>query len=224
MMNVAKIAVDRVSLPEGSLAAGLQTALHPFTDHADAFRVRLDARRFPDVGAFARAFLGQDAPSWIRLAMGVRDAVVGTLFGLKTARRAITRPSSSGSAPREISLEPGARSGIFRVLERRADEVLLGEDDRHLDFRVSIFYERRGSDAFATVSTLVRFNNALGRAYFVPVRPVHALVVPAMIRRALAQAATTTRASSPQSKGAPDASAPRAKRSRKPARFVSNVR
>lgn len=225
MKNVARIAIDKVSLPEGSLAAGLRTALHPFTDHADAFRVRVDPRRFPDVGSFARALLGQHAPSWIVAAMRVRDAVVGTLFGLKTARAAIRRSSSSADrSRREASLEPGARTGIFRVLERRADEVLLGEDDRHLDFRVSIFYERRGSDAFVTVSTLVRFNNALGRVYFLPVRPVHGLVVPAMMRRALAQAGSPTIAKVPPSNGAPGASSTRTTRLRKPARFLSSVR
>jgi hypothetical protein len=32
------------------------------------------------------------------------------------------------------------------------------------------------------VATLVRFHGVLGRAYFVPVRPAHRLIVPAMLR------------------------------------------
>ena len=35
------------------------------------------------------------------------------------------------------------------------------------------------------VSTIVRFNNWLGRLYFLPVRPIHRLIVPAMLRNGL---------------------------------------
>ena len=174
-----KPAVSKVALPQGSVVASL-----PFTDHADAFRARVDPVRFPDVDAFARAFLSQEPPAWIGAAMKARDAVVGTIFGLKTAGEARVQAAKLPSGD-QLSLEPGVRAGIFTVLERRPDEILLGEDDRHLDFRVSLFYERDGDDRFVTVSTVVRFNNALGRAYFVPVRPVHGLVVPAMMRRIL---------------------------------------
>jgi hypothetical protein len=103
----------------------------PFTDHADAFRARVDPARFPDIDAFARAFLAQKPPAWISAAMKTRDAVVGTLFGLKTAREA--RDSASTPLPGgHLPLEPGMRAGIFAVLERTSDEILLGEDDRHL--------------------------------------------------------------------------------------------
>jgi hypothetical protein len=44
-----------------------------------------------------------------------------------------------------------------------------------------------------TVTTLVRFHNALGRVYFVPVAPAHRRIVPAMMRSAAAvRDATTT--------------------------------
>ena len=85
--------------------------------------------------------------------------------------------------------EYGNRVGIFRVLGRRTDELLLGEDDRHLDFRVSVLLRDDGEAQWATVTTVVRFHNALGRAYFAVVRPFHQLIVPALIRRALRVAA-----------------------------------
>ena len=78
----------------------------------------------------------------------------------------------------------GESLGIFRVFDRRVDELLLGEDDRHLDFRVSVLVRNDGSDDWAIVSTVVRFNSWLGRAYFLPVRQFHKLIVPAMLRNA----------------------------------------
>ncbi|MBX3185502.1 MAG: DUF2867 domain-containing protein [Labilithrix sp.] len=154
----------------------------PFMDHADAFRVKVDATRIASVDAFAHAFL-RKPPPWIAAAMRTRDAVVG-LFGLKKSSAAPSTLPPSGD------IAPGARAGIFRVIDRTDDEILLGEDDRHLDFRVSLLYEREPESdvAFVTVSTVVRFHDVLGRAYFLPVRPVHGLVVPAMMRSALEHA------------------------------------
>lgn len=158
-----KLAIEKVGPPRGSLAEAL---VSEFADYVDAFRAPVDPARFPDAEACARAFLEQKPPAWIAAAMRTRDAIVGTLFGLKTAPK---------------------QGSIFHVLQRSEVEIIAGEDDRHLDFRVSIFHERVGEEAFVTVTTLVRFNNALGRAYFVPVRPAHRRIVPAMMRRALAQ-------------------------------------
>jgi hypothetical protein len=82
------------------------------------------------------------------------------------------------------------RVGVFRVYERTDDEVLLGEDDRHLDFRVSMLLQREGLEApRVVVATVVRYNGRLGRLYFAVVRPFHRRIVPAMLRRTLGRAA-----------------------------------
>jgi hypothetical protein len=174
-----RINVEEVAVPSGSFVADLG-----MNDHQDAFRVAVDAKRFPDVDSFARAF-AKNPPGWIAAAMRARDAVVG-LFGLKKSSEAL--PTPNGGA-----LEIGDFAGIFRVRDRTSNELLLGDDDRHLDFRVSILYtsiiqaqdDADSGEASVTVSTVVRFNNALGRAYFLPVRPVHRRIVPAMIRNAV---------------------------------------
>jgi hypothetical protein len=84
-----------------------------------------------------------------------------------------------------FDLRPGGKLGIFKVYARSDDEVLLGEDDHHLDFRVSLLrVPEQGSD-WIVVSTVVRFNNWLGRLYFLPVQFFHRLIVVAMLRRGL---------------------------------------
>lgn len=161
---------EPVALPAGSLVAQLG-----FTSYSDAYRVALDPERVPDVDAFARMFV-KNPPGWIRSLMGARDAVVG-IFGLKKSSDA---PRSSAAAgPVAI----GDFLGFFRVTERSDNEIIAGEDDRHLDFRVSFLYERDEHGCHGTISTVVRFNNGFGRAYFFPVAPVHRLIVPAMLDR-----------------------------------------
>ena len=162
--------VEAVALPERSLIAAM-----PFHDYADAFRIRVDEEACPDIDALARAF-GSRTPAWIRALMWIRDGFAG-LAGLK---RSTDAPASGPNDPLAI----GKFIGFFRIVARDENEIVAGEDDRHLDFRVSLLRGRDGAGAFVTVSTVVRFNSALGRAYFVPVGPFHRRVVPAMMRAA----------------------------------------
>lgn len=169
-------AVTAVPLPPGSLAA----ASLPRIDYADAYLARLPAcRRYTLDQAVALVFA--TAPGWVKGLMQLRNALVRP-FGLKVA------PPRDGPGPAGPLLA-GARVGIFRVFDRRPDELLLGEDDRHLDFRVSVLLRDEGEAQWATVTTVVHVHSALGRAYFAAVRPFHQLIVPALIRRALRVAA-----------------------------------
>jgi hypothetical protein len=168
------VRVESVSLPVGALVTQL-----PFHDYADAYRIEVDPARFRDVDAIARAFT-QAPPWWIAAAMRVRDAIVG-VFGLKRSSDVALEDD-----PFARPLAPGAFVGFFRIRDRNATEIVAGEDDRHLDFRVSFLYERRPSGrCFATVSTVVRFHGFAGRAYFLFVGPAHRRIVPAMLRSAV---------------------------------------
>jgi hypothetical protein len=164
--------IEPVGLPHGSLIAGA----FPHVDYADAYRVRLPAGAPSDIDALVRMALGA-VPEWVRALMALRDRLV-RVAGLKTS------PRDQGDMAR-APLQPGATLGIFRVFARTADEILLGEDDRHLDFRLSVLRQSDDTASWAIVSTIVRFNNWLGRAYFLPVGPLHRLIVPAILRSAL---------------------------------------
>jgi hypothetical protein len=162
--------IESTQVPEGTLAATLG-----WSDYVDAYRVEVDPALFPDVEAFARAFL-QAPPPWVRAMMRARDGVA-VAFGLKSMTR--------DGARQPVDLRLGGRAGIFRVVDRTEREIVLGEDDRHLDFRLSLIYQAGVPRPFVTVVTRVRFHNALGRAYFAPVAPLHRRIVPAMMRRAV---------------------------------------
>jgi len=69
---------------------------------------------------------------------------------------------------------------IFRVYKIARDEAILGEDDKHLDFRISV--QRRSGDI--VVTKVVHCHNLLGRLYLALITPFHRLVVKSMLRRA----------------------------------------
>ena len=103
----------------------------------------------------------------------LRNKIVGSL-GLKTG------------APKKTELKPpyhvGQKIGLFHVLAITDDEVVLGEDDKHLDFRVSLFVMKKNTEAVLIVSTLVKTKNLLGVMYFSVVKPIHLVIVPMMVR------------------------------------------
>ena len=164
--------MQKVDLPTETLVA----RAFPHIDYADAYAVRLPAGEPNDLDTVVRAAMGT-APHWVALLMRLRDWIAG-MIGLKTAGRSAQRDRGHDT------LEVGESLGIFKVFNRRVDELLLGEDDRHLDFRVSVLVRNDGSADWAIISTVVRFNSWLGRAYFLPVRQFHKLIVPAMLRSA----------------------------------------
>lgn len=158
--------VETVLIPAGSMLHGL----YPRLDLADAYCVPVPDTAACDPELLAR-HLFASPPPWVTPLMAVRDAAV-SVFGLKTSRR--------------LQALPG-RIGFFRLYGRSADEVLMGEDDKHLDFRIALSYESKGAapgaQARVVVSTVVHCHNWLGRVYLTAIAPFHRQVVKAFLRR-----------------------------------------
>jgi Protein of unknown function (DUF2867) len=170
-----KIVVQEIDIPSTSLA---MRSL-PQIDFADAFQCQLPENQPQNIDSVTRAIF-LTMPQWVAQLLELRNAIVRP-FGLKTSIDAVPVPFSN-----QDELQPGTAVGVFEVLDRRLnDEIMLGEDDKHLDYRVSIQLEREEEKCWVVVSTVVKFNNWLGRAYFVPVRSVHKIIVPAMIKHGL---------------------------------------
>lgn len=115
------------------------------------------------------AFLAA-APGWFDVLMRARDQIVGRC-GLKTAGPRQAAPQ----APFRV----GQQLGIFRILHLAPGEAILGEDDRHLDFRISLMID----SGQLRVSTLVCPHNAFGWLYLAVVLPFHHLISAVMAGR-----------------------------------------
>ena len=86
----------------------------------------------------------------------------------------------------------GASNGAtFPVLARDRSELVVGMDDRHLDFRVALSVRPFGTEVLV-VTTAVRRHNWFGRSYFAVVRAPHHVLVPHWTRRAVRHAAVGT--------------------------------
>jgi Protein of unknown function (DUF2867) len=141
----------------------------PGADWGDCFEINVLDHKLTAIDA-ARLTLGR-IPGWIRLLMRMRNGVA-SLFGLKPA------PDETLSADRQI--------GSFPVISQSVNRVVLGLDDRHLDFRIIIDVRDnfKGGTIVAS-TTLVKRKNRLGRVYLRIVKPFHKLIVPAVLVQAL---------------------------------------
>ncbi|MEO7156927.1 MAG: DUF2867 domain-containing protein [Vicinamibacterales bacterium] len=140
---------------------------------ADAYAMDLPPGTTRDPEVLAR-FIFAHQPRWVADLMEVRDSCV-SLLGLKTGRSL-----RSADGRRE-------RIGIFKVYESGPLEVIVGEDDKHLDFRASVLYRAADGPAVTAsivLSTVVHCHNALGRTYLWLIAPFHRLVVQSFLRQA----------------------------------------
>ncbi|WP_426070559.1 DUF2867 domain-containing protein [Janthinobacterium sp. DSP2-3-3] len=167
-MQEMNIAVRAVALPPGASIA----PLYQGSNLADAYAADLpNARaRELDMESLARQLLGSQ-PRWAQWLMVLRDAIVAR-FGIKTAK--------------QMEGKPGKRIGIFRIYAVSDDEIIVGEDDSHLDFRLSVLrYRDAGRHGSVTVSSVVHCHNRVGRAYILLIRPFHKLIVQRSLARAV---------------------------------------
>jgi Protein of unknown function (DUF2867) len=104
---------------------------------------------------------GLALPGWAAALLRVRNTLVRP-FGLKTG---------APDAP------------IFPTCHETADEIILGTDDRHLNFRIGLIR----AEGRIYMSTWVHPHNLWGRAYLRLVMPFHILIS----RGAVARMATT---------------------------------
>lgn len=138
-------------------------------DFADAFSVDLPERACHDAEALSRHVFARQ-PAWIGMLLRLRDILVRP-FGLKTTA--------------DLKEKGGDRISLFQVFERYDDEIVLGENDTHLDFRVSVLVQPSSHGrSRLIVTTLVFYNRPLGRAYIKVIAPFHRMVVRASLHRA----------------------------------------
>jgi hypothetical protein len=93
---------------------------------------------------------GLSLPGWARSLLGLRNALVRP-FGLKTGEP--DRP-------------------IFPTCLETETEIILGTDDRHLNFRIAVLRQ----EGRLYMSTWVHPHNIWGRAYLRLVMPFHILI------------------------------------------------
>lgn len=80
-------------------------------------------------------------PKWIEKLFTFRNKLVG-FFGLKTSGKITERQHIID----DFKAEKEEQIGLFKVFDKTQNEIVLGEDDKHLNFRVSLLIEKQDSE------------------------------------------------------------------------------
>ncbi len=116
-------------------------------------------------------------PSWVNGLMLARNKFI-SLFGLKNLG------SLGDVAALETNLiKVGDRLGIFTLTHLTDNEVILNDTDKHLHVNVSVSKIQKNGKKQVLITTVVKNHNRFGDLYMVFVKPVHKLIVPAMLSR-----------------------------------------
>lgn len=140
-------------------------------DYQDSMVITLNRRSIESWEPVAAFF--QCAPSWIVLLFKLRNKIA-SIFGLKTDLADLSQLNPP--------YETGKAFGVFKLHSISENEAILGEQDKHLDFKVS-FLIREAESTELALSTIVKINNRLGKVYMFFVKPVHKIIVPIMLKR-----------------------------------------
>ena len=153
--------------PESGIAGWYADA-----DLVDAYSITLPRGHSEDVLVLTRAVLAHPS-GWFKVLISVRDGMMRP-FGVKTTDDLRRRGGGTD------------RIDFFPVLSHTANEVVLGEDDRHLDFRLSVMVRHlEGAPDVLVATTVVRCHNLIGRGYLMIITPFHHAVVRSNLDRAV---------------------------------------
>ncbi len=145
-------------------------------DYVDCFRIKVKNSAGDSVDRFMTEFFTA-WPAWIKSLFALRNLLVKP-FGLVTGTK---QDAPTGPLPGRYAVAD--RAALFTVIDRNASEIVMGEDDKHLYFRLSMLMEKAAADTFEqlSVTTLVKFHHLGGRFYFTLIKPFHKLIVKTML-------------------------------------------
>jgi Protein of unknown function (DUF2867) len=107
-------------------------------------------------------------PRWIEALLNLRNHLVAP-FGLKTPGPTLT--GATGII------------GIFPIISETPHRIVVGFNDKHLDFRVVVDVGAEARGRRVTATTLVLTHNLPGRVYLAIILPFHRIIARTMMRQ-----------------------------------------
>lgn len=147
----------------------LPSAILPNADWADAYEIETK-RDFDNMRSAAFCMM-DTMPAWTKPLLWLRNVIVAP-FGLKRADQSIVE-------------EDKDYIDFFPVLSESEQEIVVGLDDRHLDFRILLERQSGANSARYRLTTLVERHNGLGRIYLFLITPFHKWIVRTVLTNAL---------------------------------------
>jgi len=149
------------------------------TDYSDVFQTKTKLlNEIPEPKDCLIAFFKSFPPFFIKLLL-FRERIV-KIFRLKTATK--TTREERDKILNEFEGKIGDSIAIFQVIDKNNVELLTGQTDKHLDFKLSFISYEKDNHAIIELATTVNIHNLLGRIYFFFVRPIHRFYIKRILK------------------------------------------
>lgn len=155
-------AMRETSLPATSL---IDRALLLRSDYRESIAIELSRADLSTIDAFFAIF--GHRPGWMKSILILRNALAAP-FGLE-----VSRHRDILSVERKPAYAVGDSLLGWTIFVHTPAELIVGRDNAHLDFRVSILREDAREQPRAVISTICDAHNMFGVAYLKAVLPFH---------------------------------------------------
>ncbi len=143
--------------------------IHEGADYFETFQIELPQDNTISFTKHVNDIIDAERPKWFLALYRLRDAIVGPL-GLKTSKK-------SFATNEIVEFKVGERFRTFKITALSENEIVFGDDDKHLVLSCSISKSEQNGQNYLYFTTLVRFKNIWGSIYFFAVKPVHKLMI-----------------------------------------------
>ena len=130
-------------------------------NYKDCFRDKIYRKPYMSVNELFNLMFSQ-YPKWIMRMYYIRNLIVKP-FGVKINK-----------------------SFANMVIEQNENEIIIGAKDKHLTFHVSLFCsDVKDKTHEVSITTIVKYENILGRIYFAAIWLFHRIIVSYLFKRAI---------------------------------------
>ncbi|HSX89956.1 MAG TPA: DUF2867 domain-containing protein [Pseudomonas sp.] len=141
----------------------------------DAYQTSLSKPNLSVQDAYEAVFA--HPPGWAKGLMKVRG-LLASVLGLKHVEDALLAQDQG------MKYQVGQRAGLFSIQSIEPNELVVGDDDKHLNFKISIYKSSANGVQVLTLSTAVEVHNGVGKLYMLVVTPFHRLIARSMLQKA----------------------------------------
>ena len=114
-----------------------------------------------------------NTPAWINMLLTIRNKTVN-LLGLKDVGT-LGKIDLKDTAQESDLI--GKHLDIFTIQSISENEMIVGENDKHLDVKLSILKICEKDKTKIIVSTMLKEHNALGKVYMFFIKPFHRIIL-----------------------------------------------
>ena len=138
-------------------------------DYRDTYKITISTNKY-SVDKIASDFF--KLTPLFKYLLKIRDFIVKP-FGIKTSDEFKEAFKTDVEAHYSI----GSKAVFFTVIDRNEKEIVMAENDKHLNFKTSVMIEKKEKSTDVYQATIVQYNNFFGRFYFFFVKPFHRFLI-----------------------------------------------